>query len=231
MPTIWIPRRVVTITSSRLAGMKRLLQALDKGIPETEWDAREDLRKLASEHEWPAGEYFLEDQILDEEVGYWMRRLAWYSVAALLHSLVESQLFACGDSVRAARGEKLNSPIKRRTLDRARKYLKSASGFDVLSDPKWPDLLRLEEIRSIVLHRGGTDGESDKKRIDRLAAAYPGKLVVAEQPDPYHHHIFISKSFCGDFVEFIEGFFGRVFAALRFTQSDVAPSNASPPPT
>jgi hypothetical protein len=230
MPTIWIPPRVVTVTFARLAGIKRLLQAIDTGVPEAEWASRESLQRTAAAADWPAEEYFLEDKILDEELGYWMRRLAWYSVVALCHSLVESQLFACGDSVRVARGEKVNVAIKRRALDRARQHLRSESGFDVRSDPAWPDLLRLEDIRGIVLHRGGSDGESDAERtkVQQLAEIYPGKLQVNDQRDAYHHHIFITKSLCDQFVEVIEGFFTRVFAALGFTQMDASPPTSSP---
>src|SRR5688572_11209324 len=95
---IWIFPKVVTITAYRLASLKKLVQVLDKGLPVSEWEEREALRKLASENDWPSEEFFMEDQILENQFGYWTQRMAWYSVVALMHSLVESQLFACADT-------------------------------------------------------------------------------------------------------------------------------------
>jgi hypothetical protein len=208
MPKIRIDRLAFE-TFGRVFGVKALLEALDRALPEAEWQQREELKRLAEEQNWEYDDYDVERQVLDEKFRRWIPRFAAYSVIALLHAVVEDQLFACAARLRTRRvpvspaGRK-----KRRGLDRARQQLKAVSGFDVASDSAWPVLMVLEKMRNLVVHHAGApDTAEDVTWLAKLARAHSGKVSVSEDSSPYQRHILLSMRYCDDLAAAAEGFF------------------------
>ena len=54
-------------TFGRVFGVRALLEALDKALPEAEWQQREELLRLAKEQDWPYEEYEIERQVREEK--------------------------------------------------------------------------------------------------------------------------------------------------------------------
>lgn len=195
-------------TLGRLGGVKAFVQAIDIAIPEAQLHVEESLRLLAQEHEWQPEEYQLERLMLDEQYRHWVPRLATYSAVVLLHSAVETLLFACADHVRASVESAIRKKTPRRGLDRARRSLQKVATIDVAIDKAWPDLLRLEELRNIIVHRGGNlaTSDRDRKAVDRLAGIYPSRVWVAVRSGLHDPCLCVSAAFCSESAKRVEGF-------------------------
>ena len=137
VPVIKITRfRVETL--GRVFGTKAFVAALDDAIPLAYERAGEALQVWAEENGIDYAESDSERQMLEEWYGWWAPRLAGYSALVSIHSLVEAELFACGDRISTH-----NVKAKRRGLERAAAYVRRVSGVDISTDEAWPDLLRL----------------------------------------------------------------------------------------
>ena len=88
--------------------------------------------------------------------------------------------------------------------------------MDVKKDPAWEYLRNLRELRNAIIHRGGKRGKSQRHQLamDRLLAAYPGRLLFPDGKDAFYGEIWISMNLCRDFAREIEGFFKRLFKAV-----------------
>jgi hypothetical protein len=163
-------------TLGRVFGTKAFVSAMDDAIPLAYERAQKALKGWAEETGLDYPEYVNEHRMLEEWYGWWAPRLATYSALVAIHSLVETELFACGD--RMAKGQ---TSRKRRSLERAASYLKRVANVDVRVDEAWGHLLRLEELRHIIVHRGGSLEGSDANRtvVSRLQRHYRGQLWVA----------------------------------------------------
>jgi len=216
--------RLALETFGRVFGVKALLGALDKALPEAEWQERKSLRRLAEEQHWDYSNYDVECQVVDEKFRFWVPRFAAYSVISLLQSVVETQLFACADRLRSTRrAATTNKKGKRRGLERARQQLKAMSGFDVATDSAWPELLRLEKLRNLIVHQGGSLGKSKEDRTwsIRLAETYKGKLWLSDETNPYEPHVILSMRLCTELADLVYEFFRRILPALGFADRGV----------
>ncbi len=210
-------------TFGRIFGVKALLEALDKALPEADWQQQEELLRVAREQNWAYDEYEVERQVRDAKFRHWIPRFAAYSVVALLHAVVEAQLFACADRLRSKRPPQSRSAMaKRRGLDRARQQLKAESGFDVASDSAWPTLMVLERLRNLVVHHAGAPVTTqDLRWLSKLARDQKGKVSLSSDYGPYQKHVLLSLRYCEHVVATVEGFFKRLLPAVGFADRGV----------
>lgn len=213
MPWITIKRFTVE-TLGRAFGTRAFVTALDAAIPEAQLQAEESLTVWAHENGVEFSEYVSELHVLKEHYGYWVPRLAAYSALVAVHSLVEAELFAAGDHFNGAGGKGQVKRGKRRGLERARSFLKRTSGVDIGADEAWPDLLRLEDLRNIVVHRGGSVDIEEKKKLDGIERAYVGELWIAKRSDFHTPCLHVSPTMCARFADAAEGLIRRLVSQL-----------------
>ena len=140
-------------TAERLAGVRALLNLLEKAVPEHEERERTALREIAQKQDFGFDEYDVERQILDGRFGFWLPRFAAYSVVTLLYAVLEVQLFECAGRAR----RRMESPfgpedIKGRGIEAAATWLTTSGASDVKQDEAWSTLtdLRNSEISSPI---------------------------------------------------------------------------------
>jgi hypothetical protein len=197
-------------TLGRVFGTKAFVSALDDAIPLAHERAQEALRTWAEENGIDYAEFASESQMVDEWYGWWAPRLASYSALVAIHSLIEAEMFACGDRI-----ANHHMRQKRRGLDRAAAYLKRVSNVDVRADEVWPDLLRLEELRHIIVHRGGSlENAEDRKAVSRLQRHYQGRLWVAKRSEFHDAHLHVAPTLATEFATSAEAFFRSVMSRL-----------------
>lgn len=211
-------------TFGQVFGVKALITALDRALPEAAWQEHEELVRLAAEQSWEFEEFDTERQVLDEKSRHWVPRFAAYAVIALVHAVVEAQLFACAAELRSRSPQRAPAAkLKRRGLDRARQALKAASGFDVNADPAWPDLLRVEKLRNLVVHHAGTpESAEDSRRIGRLARETSGRVSLSDNSGCYQRHLLITPQYVAELAETAQAFFKRVLPAVGFADRGVS---------
>ena len=136
------------------------------------------------------------------------RRLCRAGINPLLS---RAKLFACGDRMANHHAKR-----KRRGLARAALYLKRVTGVDVRADEVWPHLLRLEELRHIIVHGGGSveRSEDDRKTVSRLQRHYRGRLWVAKRSEFHDAHVHVAPTLATEFAAMAEAFFRRLMLRL-----------------
>jgi hypothetical protein len=211
---------LVAETLERLVGTAAFLEALDKVVPEVEWQERESLKELAAEQNWDFGDFSVEQQILDEKFGRWIPTLAAYSVIILLHSAVEAQLDSFAGRVGRMQGSSFGlDDTAGRGIERAALYLKKVGGLAVKDDPAWPHLQNMQKLRNVIAHRGGKWTGTDAER-ERLLLTYPGKLAFRDR-SLTRQELWISMNLCREFAQQTEGFFKRIFKAAGLPDKGV----------
>jgi hypothetical protein len=198
-------------TLGRVFGTKAFVSALDDAIPLAYERAQKALKAWAEETGLDYPEYVNEHRMLEDWYTWWAPRLATYSALVAIHSLVEAELFACGDRMANS-----HASGKRRSLERAASYLKRVVNVDVRADEAWAHLLRLEELRHIIVHRGGSLEGSDENRkvVSRLQRHYRGQLLVARRSEFHDAHVRVAPTLATDFAASAEGFFRRLMLRL-----------------
>lgn len=172
---------------------------------------RDALSVWAEENGIDYAEFASEQQMLSEWYGWWAPRLAGYAALVAIHSLVEAELFACADRLAGHPGKG-----KKRGLNRAASHLERVTGMDVSTDQAWPHLLRLEELRHILVHRGGSveRSEGDRKIVGRLQRHYRGQLWISRRTELHDAHVHVTPTFATELAAVAEGFFLRLMSRL-----------------
>jgi hypothetical protein len=210
------------VTFQRLSAVRAFIDLLDASLPEVELRQREKLDQLAKDQGWEFGDYSVENQLLYERFGHWMPRLSAYSVIVLLQSVVETQLLASAERVCHEHPPPFNlrELLANRggTIDVAVRYLLKIRGVDVKQDPAWDRLMDLQNLRDIIVHRGGTRGESEKHQatFDRLIQRYGPRLAQRENAaaDWLYSEVWVSLPFCREFSQDVGRFFARTLKAI-----------------
>jgi hypothetical protein len=216
--------------NSWLLGMRAFLDAISQASSEAAaTEAAEKLKKRAESEGWAAEEYFAEDDVLQENFEHWLPRLSTYAVIILLQSLVETQLHTCARKLRRDRA--LNLDVKDLYgvgVLPAKTYLVKVANLDVADDLGWQELSNLQDIRNIIIHRRGRVGDSIEQRdlVQRLLKEYPEDLILS--PARLHgftntneQDIIITPRLCSHFLNEIDAFFHRLFAAAGFQESPI----------
>ena len=147
---------LVMETFDRILGTTAFMETVDKAIPDAESQEREALKQLADEQHWDFGDYYVEQQILDEKFGHWVPTLAAYSLVIILHSTLETQLDGLAERVGQIRSSGFTlRDITGHGIGRAALYLERASSLDVKQDPAWQHLQNLQKLRNVIVHGGG----------------------------------------------------------------------------
>ena len=215
-------------TAERLAAVKALLRLLEESVPEYEERERTALRELAAEQDLDLGEYYVEQQILDQKFRFWLPRFAAYSVITLLHMVLEVQLHECARHAQRRLSLPLGpEDIKGRGIEAAATYLKKFGVSDAKDDMAWHMLTDLRDLRNLVAHRAGTSSEKHQSRLylNRLLKTYKGDLKVEKTPMDWWNEVWISMELCRHFTNEVEAFLGRVVSdigasALRESKPD-----------
>ncbi|MGO9268916.1 MAG: hypothetical protein ACLQOO_01415 [Terriglobia bacterium] len=204
-------------TFGRLAGVHALISLLDNSMPEVEWQEAEALNRVAKELDWDFGDYGVQRQLLEERFRYWIPRFSAYSIIILLHSIVETQLFACAQRVGQNPGAVFHvRDMRGRGQESAVLYLRKAGSVDVTKDPVWSRIQDLHELRNIIVHRGGTRGESPEhqKTFDGLLSKYAPQVASADHPSSLYGEMWVSLRLCAGFATDVEAFFSRTLRAI-----------------
>ncbi len=208
---------LVLQTFGRLAAVSAFLDLLDQAIPVSEFADNEALKRKAEENDWDYSDFDVEEQILKERFRFWLPRFGAYSVLTLLYTVVETQLVVCA-KVAADQKQSQFRPgdIKGSGIDAAALFMERVRAFDVRHDGAWQTICNLRDLRNLIVHRAGTKGESDEHKgtAQRLAQAYPGRIVFPESDWSWYGEVWISMSLCRELVRVVEGFIDRTFAAL-----------------
>jgi hypothetical protein len=204
-------------TFGRLAGVRAYLDLVDTAMPQIEFQERERLKEFAEDHGWEAGDYFTEDQVLDERFRHWVPRFSAYSAIILLYSVLEVQLTACAVEI----GRKHSVPfhvtdVGGQGIERAILYIKRITKHNSKEQPEWPAVSDLSKLRNLIVHRIGTRGESDehRKAADELAGRYPSQLTFPPVGQWTYGEAWLSIPLCRRFIEAVERFFIALYIAL-----------------
>src|SRR5437867_9006217 len=91
---------LVADTFASISGIKALIEHADRSMPEMEWQAQEDLKKLAESEGW---DYDIEVQGLEADYRHWIPKYSAYSAVIILCSIAETRLVACAERVGSER--------------------------------------------------------------------------------------------------------------------------------
>ena len=203
-------------TYQRLYAAKSFLKLLDTALPQIEWQEREMVDQLAEQEDWESEDYSGEIGTLNEQFHDWLPKFEAYSAIILLDSILETQLLAVAERVGKSKGTSFEpKDLQGKGLEKPILFLKRVAEVDVKSDEAWKYLSDLQEIRNIVVHRGGKRGDSRDQRsaVDRLRRTYEGKLTVP-WPESWKADVVVSLHLCREFADQLEGFFKRLFKAV-----------------
>ncbi|HEY6391735.1 MAG TPA: hypothetical protein VIX89_10685 [Bryobacteraceae bacterium] len=129
---------VVIETFARLNGALAFLETMNDGIPAVEEKEHRYLELLASEDGWEYGDYVVEKDVLNNKFHTWVPTFAAYSVSILLHSLVETQLYAFAEYIAEKQGSKLRvKDMAGRGVERCAIYLERVLSISVKTDQAW----------------------------------------------------------------------------------------------
>ena len=203
-------------TAERLAGVRALLNLLEKALPEHEERERTELRKIVQKQGFDCDEYDVERQILDSRFGFWLPRFAAYSIVVLLYAVLEVQLFECARRARRQMESPFGPEDIKGGIENAAAWLTKSGASDVKQDEAWSTLTHLRDIRNLIAHRAGTRGDIKKHQetVDRLLKTYRGHVKVEKTPLDWWSEVWISMDLCRRFTEQVEAFLGRVLSDL-----------------
>ena len=144
-----------------------------------------------------------------------LRRSAFLSAFILLESNLET---ICSHLEIAN-----NSPIKAKDLRgsgimRASKYIRSLHNYEISSTKHWPEILRFQDIRNILVH---SNGEFSEEMLNQPVGKYVkvSQLVAYEKRDSANYYVLsVKKGFCEHAATIIEEFF-KSFPADLFPPS------------
>jgi hypothetical protein len=209
-------------TFGLIDGARVYLEEMEKAIPSAGQRERERLQQLARKENWDWVEFDAERQEIDGTFIYWMPRVLTYSLVIYLHSIVEVRLSKLAEYLRKERDHALKvNEIAGSAIERSKVYLTKVVGLKLGSDPGWSTLCDLAFIRNIVVHRGGIQGTDSQtqQQIQQLIQRYAGKLSLLGKPESPDSELIISPDLCRYFLDEIEGFFSRLFAAAGLEET------------
>lgn len=197
-----------------ISSVRAYLEEIETIMPSAKHRAIKQLSETTKPEKWDTATFELETAILESNFDDHFPRLLRYSIVTLLHTVVETQMIRLANYLRRKQGLSLTVNDFRGTgIKRMKLYLNKVVSLNVADDPAWKKLCDLNDLRDIIVHRGGLQG-SDKdqqKVVRRLIKEYNGGLSLlgpAKSPDS---EIEVSLDFCRCFLNTIEQFFRRLF--------------------
>jgi hypothetical protein len=204
----------IIATLGWISSVRAYLEEIETIMPSAKHRAINQLSETTNREKWDTATFELETAILESNFDDHFPKLLRYSIVTLLHTVVETQMIRLANYLRRKRGFSLQVNYFRGTvIERTKLYLNKVVNLNVVDDSAWKKLRDLNDLRDIIVHRGGLQG-SDKdqqKVVRRLIKEYNGGLSLvgpAESPDS---EIEVSLDFCRCFLNTIEQFFRRLF--------------------
>ena len=199
---------VVFDTLGWIWGIRSCIDEIKRSLPEAEKRERVSLERIAGEFGWDYESYSEKESGIDSKFEYWIPRIAAYSIIALLHALLETQLRALADRLCKMRGESLKpKDMHGDPVQKSKVYLTKVVGLRVGEHPAWQKLQDLEKLRHVIVHRRGlipTDNR-ERKKMQKVIDKYPGQL------SEHGGELRISLDLCSHFLNSIEDFFRQLF--------------------
>jgi hypothetical protein len=197
-----------------ISSVRAYLEEIETIMPSAKHRAINHLSETAKRESWDAATFELETAILESNFDDHFPRLLRYSIVTLLHTVVETQMFRLADYLRRKQGLALTVKDFRGTgIKRTKLYLHKVVGLNVADDPAWKKLCDLNDLRDIIVHRGGLQGpnKNQQKEVRRLINEYNGGLSLLGPEESPDSEIEVSLDFCRCFLDTIEQFFRRLF--------------------
>ncbi len=154
----------------RLSIAGSYLQTLEQSLPNIKERAIIELKAKAKTESWAAEEYFSNLDILDHDFEL-IPSLAGNAFIAYLHGIVEHGLSAvCNRLYEKKKLSPKMNDLAGSPIERAKTYLTKLAGIRVGSDPSWPVLMDLAQLRHVILHAGGEvkDSSNIEEVIERI---------------------------------------------------------------
>lgn len=204
---------LVIETAERLNGLSTLIDLVYSATPEVELRERDALKQLARQEGWNCGDYEVEGQLLDVKFRLALPKLAASSIVVMFSSIVETQLLAFARyEARKRKSPFEPNDLKGSVLDRAALFLKKACDLDLTANPHWSALKDLQDLRDIIVHRGGRPGPDKTGNVRRICGRFP---QVSLQVSPYSFEnipeVVLSIHSCRHFAREVEVFFFDLF--------------------
>lgn len=200
---------LVADTFGWIFGARAFIEEIQRWLPEGRQRDMELARRLAQVLGWGEVDFQAERSDVESKFEYWIPRVAAYSSISLTYTIVETQLIATAEQLRATHGYKLKiNELGGDPIDRAKKYLTKVADIDVGSDPAWAILTDLAKIRHIIVHRNGRPGRDRPEVLQGLARRYPGDILIAGAGGL---GLGVSIALCNRMLDEVEGFFKRIF--------------------
>lgn len=204
----------------RLRGARSYLEMLEESLPRAKDRAARRLMEEAEARSWPAHEYSAENDDLKHDFEQVIPCLASSAFIAYLHSVVEYGLSVVCDRLHNRNNLPLKaSELSGSAIERSKNYLTKLAKIKVGSDPSWSYMKDLATLRHVILHAGGEIERSGKlkKDICRIQKQYPNEISIQDLGWPgTTHEIRISLSLCGQLLNEVEMFFGRLLKAAEW---------------
>ena len=204
---------VVFDTLGWIWGVRAYIEQMERTLPEAEERERDELRDLAQTYE----SYSEGKSEVESKWDYWIPRVLSYSLIILVHSIVETQLVALCERLRAKHGKSLKvSELSGSPIERAKIFLSKVVELNVGEDPDWETLRDLAKIRNAIVHHGGALGtDQQKEAIEILVAKYSPELLI------HIGDVRPSLALCKRFLDTVEVFFRRLFHAAGLPEKAV----------
>lgn len=199
----------------RLSIAASYLQMLEKSLPYAKEVAIRELKVKAKAESWVVEEYFEDLNILDHDLEE-IPNLASNAFIAYLHGMVEHGLSSVCNTLHKKRKLSLRiNDLAGSPIERAKTYLTKLAGISVGSDPRWPVLMNLAQLRHAILHAGGEVGGSIniEKEVKRIQKLYPNEISIWDRDLDGTRVIFISLPLCKRLLSEVELFFAQLFKA------------------
>jgi len=208
---------LVAHTFGRLAGVQAFLDVLRTALPESERLETEALRQIAESQGWAFSEFATEGQIIAEKFHWWLPRFTSYSVLTLLYAVLEVQLNACAERARLEKSAAFApGGIRGRGIEASALYLRRVGVYDLRQDEAWHMLCDLRDLRNLVVHRVGAEGDTEehRKTAKRLAARFKEDIKFPDGLGPFYGEVWVSIPLCERWIATVEAVFDRVFGGL-----------------
>jgi hypothetical protein len=205
---------LVLDTFAWLYGVRSFAQTVETAMEAARLRERDALQRTAARENWDDDDYSIATQELDGRFDVVIPHFSRYAVLVLLHSLVETQLHACAHRLHKDHAFKLAiDDIKGSEIERAKVYLTKVAGISVGQDVGWQELMNLQVIRDIIVHRRGAPpgkGKKHHEQLERLKILYKDDLTVKSRLNT-GGELQVSAKLCEHFISQIDDFFKRLF--------------------
>ncbi len=148
----------------------------------------------------------------------------YYSFIVLLYGEIETSLKRMCDLFHEMRQTPLRAKeLSGDTLSQCMTFLHRLCGIPSEAIKSLPDIRDLAKVRNCIVHASGLIervSDSDKKRIQQLAANSPALIQLRVEEDPDDTKLVLSLEYCRVSVEHASDFFQELLTAQRLRSAE-----------